>query len=127
MATSESPDLPGVRPLACLWWALVGATAGFGLLALLSVGPLLLAVAVAMALAGVRSPALRGRSAATVLAGVAAAPLFLAWVRRDGPGLVCRVEADVTSCSETGSPWPSLAVAVLLVGAGSALALRVRR
>lgn len=44
-------------------------------------------------------------------AGVGALPLLLAYLNRDGPGNVCKHQA----CSDEWSPWPFLAVALVLI------------
>ena len=116
----------GVRhipaPLALVWWAVVGAAAGLGIVGLLTIGGIFLAVAVVMAIAGARSPRFHNRSAWMVLVGAAAAPLLLAWFNRDGPGRVCDVDGSVTTCADEWSPWPFLVAAIVLVATGTALA-----
>lgn len=106
------------------WWTVVGVLLGLGVVGLLTVGAVLLAVALALALVGTRWHRTRGRSAWMVLTGVAAAPLLVAWHNRRGPGRACAVEGDVTSCSEQWAPWPFLAVSLLLAATGVLLARR---
>ncbi len=122
MSASFDGDGQHLRPLAGVWWAVVGATSGLGVVALLSFGPLLLAVGLVMTVIGARSARRRNRSAFLVLAGAGVAPLLLAWLNREGPGTVCDVAGPVTSCSETYSPLPFLVVAGLLVVTGAVLA-----
>lgn len=52
----------------------------------------------------------------------AAAPLFyVAWVNREGPGMVCHLDASGGSCSERWNPWPWLVVGVVLLSVGVAV------
>ncbi len=109
---------------AYAWWALVGVLLGFGVVAILTVGALFVALGAVLAFLGGRAPVLRTRAAVAAVAGFGVAPLYLAWLNRGGPGQVCTQTADQTSCLEAWSPWPFLAVAVLLVGAGVWLLVR---
>jgi hypothetical protein len=57
------------------------------------------------------------------LSGAGVLPLVVAWLNRDGPGDVC-TEWSGTQCAastEEWSPWPWLAVGVVLVAAGVVL------
>ncbi|MEZ5097776.1 MAG: hypothetical protein R2731_17860 [Nocardioides sp.] len=59
-------------------------------------------------------PSLR-RGLGALCASAALAPLMLAWLNRDGPGRVCRVDHGETLCGDRLSPWPLLAAALVLV------------
>ena len=96
------------------YWLIVGALAGLGIAALLTIGLLFLLLAGALALIGARTPALRNRSVLAVPAGVGLAVLYLAWLNRDGPGRVCHTTGATTSCADQWSPWPFIVVALLL-------------
>ena len=113
-----------VAPWAYGYWALVGALVGVGIAALLSIGIAFLALAMTLAVVGVLVPALRNRSALGVVGGLAVAPLWLAWLNKDGPGEVCTTTATSTSCAEQWSPWPFAASGVVLL---VACVLLVRR
>ena len=121
--TSRRSALPWLSTLA---WASVGALGAFGIAGLASIGMFLLAGAALVAGVALATPALRPPSVPGFLVGLSTAPLYIAWLNRDGPGLVCTTTADSISCSDQWSPWPFLAVGVLLAGAGLAL-LVVRR
>jgi hypothetical protein len=110
-----------------LWWGLAGALFGMGVLALLSIGIVLLAAAMLLTAVGIMLPALRNRSAVAVPSGVACALLYLAWINRDGPGDVCETTGLETKCTEQWSPWPFLVAALLLVAVSVALARHLRR
>jgi hypothetical protein len=53
--------------------------------------------------------------------------LYVAWLNRDGPGQVCTSTATDTSCADEWSPWPFVALAVVLAGAGVVAFVRGRR
>lgn len=111
------------RWFAC--WFLVGAAAGFGVIGLLSIGPLVLAAAAVGAVAlSIRQAPRRG------LPGVVAGPglplLYVAYLNRGGPGTVCTTTLTEQTCTDEWSPWPWVITAVLLV-AGSAVHFRFQR
>lgn len=97
------------------WWVLVGAVLGVGVAGMLTIGIFVLPVGVALAVIGARQPALRTRAVGGVLAGVGLIALYIAWLNRGGPGQVCYSSGNVSGCAERWSPWPFVAVAVLLV------------
>src|SRR4051812_1621232 len=115
-----------VAPWAYGWWLVVGALAGIGIAALLSIGVVLLAAAAVLAVIGARTPALRNRSVVAIPAGVGVAVLYLAWINRDGPGNVCKTTGTTTTCTDQISPWPFVAVAVVLIAVSLVLARRAR-
>jgi hypothetical protein len=97
---------------------------GLGIAALLSIGIVLLALAGVLASVGALVPALRGRGMLAIPAGVGLAPLYLAWLNRDGPGTVCESTPTMTKCEEEWSPWPFVVVAALFVVTSVILARR---
>lgn len=104
-------------------WASAGVLLSFGYAGLASIGIfLLLGLALILIIAGVVLPAARNRAAVALIAGLGAAPLFIAWNNRGGPGTVCRPRLGGTSCVELWSPWPFLILGVALVAVGAALA-----
>ena len=119
--------MTGERGAAIAWWTLTGAVGGFGLAGLLTVGVVILPVAVAMTVVGVLVPRLRDESMAAVLAGLAVPALWIAWLNREGPGLVCSTSASGETCVEEWSPWPFLIAAVLLVAAAASLYVLLSR
>lgn len=105
-------------------WGLVGLLGVFAGLALLTIGVFVLPVA--LVLAGVlllRYGADRA-AAGALLVGAAAPVGWIAWLNRFGPGTYCRTTADGVGCTQMWSPWPWFAVAVILVVAGVAVAVR---
>lgn len=104
-----------VAPWAYGWWVLVGALAGIGVAGAPTVGPAFLAPALGLAVVGLVMTRLRNRSALGILGGLAAAPLYIGWLNRGGPGQVCTVSTTGTSCVDAWSPWPFVAVGVVLL------------
>ncbi len=111
---------------AFAWWCLAGAGMCFGLLALLTVGPLVLLAT--FILCGFLLWRLDfGWGMAGVLSGAGLPVLYVAWLNRGGPGEVCHGDARAISCADAWSPWPFVAVALLLVAAGLVVFARGRR
>jgi len=121
---SRGSALPWLSTLA---WASVGALGAFGIAGLATVGAFLLAGAAVVAAVALSVPALRPPCLPGFLVGLSTAPLYIAWLNREGPGLVCTTTADSSSCSDQWSPWPFVAVGVLFAGAGLVLLLMTRR
>ncbi|MFD4503724.1 hypothetical protein [Streptomyces sp. NPDC058457] len=108
-------------------WLLTGACYLLALLTALSFGIFILPIAVAgtVALATRRDTQ---RSLPGLLSG-ASLPLFLlAYLNRHGPGTYCTTSAGGSSCTDgLLNPWLLLAVGLLVLSAGPALFLRIRR
>ena len=109
------------------YWGVVGALAAFGIVGLATIGLFALALASVLVAVAFAVPALRRPSVPGVLVGLSTAPLYIAWLNRGGPGTVCTTASDSTSCADQWSPWPFVAVGVLLAGAGAALLVRAWR
>ncbi|MFI9569176.1 hypothetical protein [Streptomyces rishiriensis] len=121
MVKREATVEPEPKGHAVAWgwflgWLAVGACAGAGLAALLSVGVvLLLLAAVAAGLLLWRSP----RNAIVgLLAGLSVPLFYIAYLNRSGPGNVCRTVADGQTCTDEYAPVPFLAGGVVLFCAG---------
>ena len=108
------------------WWLVVGALLGLGVMALLTIGLLFLLTAALLIGLGVGLPVLRNRSVVAVPAGIGLSVLYLAWINREGPGNVCDITSTSTKCTEQSSPWPFLAVALVLVATSFVVARLVR-
>jgi hypothetical protein len=108
------------REVHWLWfaaWAAVGILYAVAVLGVLSIGLLVMPVAVAATvLLGRRSDGWVGTPG--VLSGLAVPLLAVAYLNREGPGEVCHSTAQTQSCSELWNPWPFVAVAVALLVAG---------
>jgi len=109
------------------YWLLVGALAGLGVAALLSIGLAFLLVALVLTVIGLRTAALRDRSMLAIPAGVGLAVFYLAWLNRDGPGRVCSASGTSITCTEQVSPWPFVAVAAVLVAVSVIIVRATRR
>jgi hypothetical protein len=122
--TSRGSALPW---LSTFLWACVGALGAFGIAGLATVGVFLLGGAVAVAAVALSVPALRPPCMPGFLVGLSTAPLYIAWLNRGGPGMVCTTTADSVSCADQWSPWPFVAVGVLFAGVGLGLLVVGRR
>jgi MYXO-CTERM domain-containing protein len=103
-----------------LAWLVVGVAWMFVLLGAMTIGILL----VPLALTGTILLA-RHRSAAIgaygLVSGLGLPFLFVAYLNRDGPGEVCRTVRSGSRCTEEWSPWPWFAIGALLLLGGVAL------
>ena len=97
-------------------WAGVGAALAVGLV---SLGPLALVPAAAVAAVMLSRPASR-RGAFGVLSGAGALLLVVAWINRQGPSTTCWHTATASGCDQHLDPIPWLVVGVVLVLAGVA-------
>ena len=120
-------DPRSTSPWALPVWGLVGALVAFGVAGLATVGLFLLALASVLVAVALAVPALRRPSLPGVLVGLSTAPLYVGWLNRGGPGTVCTTTVDATTCTDEWSPWPFVAVGVLLAGAGVAMLVVARR
>ena len=105
-------------------WAVSWRSASPGLA---SIGLFLLALAAVLVAVGFAVPALRRPSVPGFLIGLSAAPLYIAWLNRGGPGMVCTTDGTSTSCVDAWSPWPFVATGLLLAGGGLGLLATDRR
>ena len=103
-------------------WAFTGVVLGFGVASLPSIGVFLLWLAALLALIGFALPGGRTTAAFLVVAGLGAAPLFIARHNMGGPGTVCHPQPNPSYCAELRDPWPFLVAGVVLVVLGVGLA-----
>jgi hypothetical protein len=109
-----------------LAWAATGACLGTGLLTALSIGPFLLVLAVIAAAVLIRRRPL-GIATIGAVPGLGLISFAIAYLNRKGPGQVCTSTATAQSCITEWSPWPWLAAGIVLISAGLALFLALRR
>jgi hypothetical protein len=109
-------------------WLLIGASYLLALLTILSIGIFIMPNTVVGTVAlATRRDTERGLPG---LVSSASLPLFLlTYLNRHGPGTYCTTSADGGNECLEGllAPWPLLAVGLLLLVAGVALFLRLRR
>ena len=108
------------------YWLICGALLGLAIASLLTVGIFIFPIGAALAAFGLWTTRLRNRSAAAVLAGLALAPFYLAWLNRSGPGEVCSSSGSEISCVDAWNPWPFIAIGVLLIAASLLLGFSLR-
>lgn len=127
-ATGQTSD---VRPpvwWAYIWWAATGALVSFGVGSLLTIGVFLTPVAIVLIAVGILWAPLRNQATIALIGGIAAAPLYIAWLNRQGPGTVCEPYGyDGTHCWDQWSPWPFISVGLLLIAASIVAAARLRK
>jgi hypothetical protein len=95
-------------------WAVLGLVAAFLTLILGTVG------LAASAVLGVTMAAV-GRNLGTAwgfVTGAGVPLLWVGWLNRDGPGMVCSSIPSGTSCDQSLSPWPWVLVGLVLVTIG---------
>jgi hypothetical protein len=107
-----------------LLWAVVGAGGCLALLGALSIGIFVAPVVVLLAFVLLLATK-ADRSMVGVVLGVSAPLLYVAWLNRDGPGEVCRVEDRFTECAEQWNPWPWLVAGLAFAAVGIAVFQRV--
>jgi hypothetical protein len=107
-------------------WAAVGAGAVTAVLTVLTIGFfVLLATA---ALAAVLARRAGGRLAGPgLLMGAGLLPLYVAYLNRGGPGMVCTTTSTGGSCVQEWSPWPWVAAGLCLIVSGIAVGMRMGR
>jgi hypothetical protein len=117
-----------VRPStgAFLAWGGVGAGLSLAALTPLTIGILVLPVAVASGAFLLVWRRSRNGSAVGLLSGIGIVPLYIGYLNRDGPGNVCHTIAGGQECVSEWSPVPWLAIGGLLVAAGCVLFLWLR-
>lgn len=118
---------PALRPWG--WfatWLLVGGTWSFTILAIASVG--LLVLPIALAVTGVVARCSHGLGAVGILSGLGLPLFYVAYLNRAGPGNVCTSYAVGQSCSQEWNPWPWLGAAIVFITVGvTVFLLRYRR
>jgi hypothetical protein len=116
-AMSAIPAASRRHLVGCAWfwaWTVVGAG---GALAAVSLGPLLLVPAAALAALMFSRPSIR-RSAYGLVSGAGVLLLYVAYVQRAGPGTTCWHTATSSGCDQHLNPIPWLVIGVACVVGG---------
>jgi len=125
MTTITRAARPGLWPF--IGWAAAGAALCLAAFSILSIGIFVLPMAVAGLAALISWRGTRNSSAAGLLCGLGAVPVYIAYLNRGGPGTVCgAVASGGQVCTAEWNPWPFLAAGVVLIAAGAALFWRLR-
>jgi hypothetical protein len=108
-------------------WLLVGAGYAVGLVGIASIGLFVLPLPVlATVLLARRQPATSGLPG--LISGLGVPFLYVAYLNRAGPGTICSTVTGGQECTDEWSPWPWLAVGVILLVLGvAAFLVRQRR
>ncbi|MDN5794868.1 MAG: hypothetical protein L0H79_03850 [Intrasporangium sp.] len=120
--TTSGPSSSPAHWLAFASWGLVGAGYAFGVLGLATIGMFVLAGSVVLTLLVLKAWGRRGL--AGLVSGAGLPLLYVAFLNRGGPGMVCTTGPDSMSCVDAWSPWPWLAVGAALIAAGIVLESR---
>jgi hypothetical protein len=107
-------------------WAAVGAGAITAVLTMLTIGLFVLLATAALAAVLARYAG-RRFLAPGLLAGAGLMPLYVGYLNRGGPGMVCTTTRTGGSCVQEWSPWPWVAAGLCLVAAGVAVGVLSRR
>ena len=98
-------------------WMLTGAGYALGILGVFSVGPYILVITLAATI--VLATRAGSRVGLPGLISGTSLPLFyVAFLNRSGPGTVCTSTATSQSCVDEWSPWPWLAIGIVLLVSG---------
>ena len=107
-------------------WLLVGAGYALSLVGIASIGLFVLPLPVLATVLLVR------RQRATsglpgLISGLAFPLLYVAYLNRAGPGTFCTIMTGGQECNDEWSPWPWLAVGVILLVLGVAVFVGLQR
>ena len=98
-------------------WCVVGAALTLSILTLLTIGPFVLLVT--LMLTGFLLWRVDfGWAMTGMISGAGLPVLYVAWLNRDGPGEVCTRTVTQVSCTDEWSPWPFVALGVVLLVGG---------
>jgi hypothetical protein len=115
MVTSRPTDRRNV-----LWfiaWMLTGTGYALGILGGLSIGPYILVITLAATIVLVTRTG-SGVGLPGLISGLSLPLFYIAFLNRSGPGTVCTSTGTSQSCVEEWSPWPWLAIGIVLLMSG---------
>jgi hypothetical protein len=94
-------------------WLLVGAGFAVGIVGIASIGLFVLPLAVLATVLLVRRQHVPS-GLPGLISGLAVPLLYVAYLNRAGPGSICTTVTGGQECNDEWSPWPWLAVGVIL-------------
>jgi hypothetical protein len=98
-------------------WMLTGAGYALGILGALSIGPYILLITVAATIV-LATHAESKVGLPGLISGLSLPLFYVAFLNRSGPGTVCTSTATSQSCVDEWSPWPWLAIGIVLLVSG---------
>jgi len=98
-------------------WMLTGAGYALGILGAPSIGPYVLVVTVAATIVLATHTGSR-EGLPGLIFGLSLPLFYVAFLNRLGPGTVCTSTATSQSCVDEWSPWPWLAIGIVLLVSG---------
>jgi hypothetical protein len=108
-------------------WPIVGAALAFSVLSAMTVGIFILPIALVGLFALLKWGGNR-KSSAGLISGIGFPLIYIAFLNRDGPGMVCgSYKNGGGNCTQEYSPWPWLFLGLALVILGGVLFLQLRR
>ncbi len=107
-------------------WAGLGIVCALAVVTPFTIGPLAAVVALAGGGALLAWRGSRNASATGLLTGPGLIALYIGYLNRAGPGMVCTTTRNAGECIQEWNPWPLLAVGVVLVAASIGLFLWLR-
>lgn len=109
-----------------LAWPLIGAALALSVLGAMTIGIFVLPFALAGFFALLKWGGNR-KSSVGLISGAGLPVLFIAYLNRNGPGMVCGpYKNGGQQCTQEYSPWPFLVIGAILVLLGVLLFIRLR-
>ncbi len=107
-------------------WLLVGAGYAVSIVGIASIGLFVLPLPVLATVLLVRRQ-LATSGLPGLISGLGVPLLYVAYLNRAGPGTICTTVTGGQECNDEWSPWPWLAVGVILLALGVAVFVRRQR
>jgi hypothetical protein len=107
-------------------WAVAGAAGALGVLTVPTIGIIVLPAALVLgAVLAWRAP--RRMAGPGIVAGLGLPLLYVGYLNRGGPGLICTALPGGGECTQEWSPWPWVGAGLLFALAGVTLSVAVAR
>jgi hypothetical protein len=122
---TKSPPVVSRRPwIYLVLWMLVGGSYAMVIVGAFSIGIFFVPIAVIATVFLVRRPSSM-RGAPGLFGGLALPLFYVAYLNRDGPGMICRTTQSTAgvgqTCGQEWNPWLWLGAGLILLGVGVAI------